>query len=66
MFVQNVRGNASDFFSNDEVIAIVYALRERSERLSAEVWSVGYANFLSVMAMKMASLTDHFDDEVGE
>lgn len=58
LFVQTNSSALLDHISEDELIAIVYALRERSERVPAD-----YANFLGIVAGKLETLTDHFDEE---
>jgi len=54
MFVKNNSSALLQSLSEDELIAIVYALNERSERVSAD-----YSIFLGLVADKLASLTDH-------
>lgn len=59
LFIQTNSSALLDHISEDELIAIVYALRERSERVPAD-----YANFLGIVAGKLETLTNHpFDDE---
>lgn len=54
MLVKKLDAKPSDILSEDEILAIVYALRDRKENVSGD-----YAFFLSLMISKFASLTDH-------
>lgn len=59
MLVQNSGEGVFAHFSEDELHAIRYALIEKRGRLDGDKWAdPDYADFLSIIAMKIGSLVE--------
>jgi hypothetical protein len=58
MYVSNASPALFDHFTDDEVLAIRFALRDRADLLRLDATSAKYANFLDIIGEKLASLQD--------
>lgn len=60
MTVKNSGEGVFDHFSEDELLAIGFALAERHKNLLAKDFvDAGYADFVDLVRMKIASLVDY-------
>jgi hypothetical protein len=58
MVVADATSDLLNHFSDDEVLAIRYALRDRADVVRQTPHTAKYADFLDLIGMKLASLQD--------